>query len=504
MSFLGITLITLYTLASAFILAYSVSQAILLFYYLKRKKKNGTTQPGIDFEYDKVLIQLPVYNEKLVITRLIESVCAIDYPKNKLIIQVLDDSTDDTSEIIHELVKEKQARGFIIHHITRESRSEYKAGALKYGLTLCDAPFVAIFDADFIPPPDFLKKILAYFRDTQTGMVQTRWTHINKNFSLLTRLQAFALDAHFIVEQNGRNESGSYINFNGTAGVWRRACILDAGNWQGDTLTEDLDLSYRAQMKGWKFVYTDEIPVPAELPPTLSALKSQQYRWTKGGAECARKHLGQMLLGPFSLMQKIQGTFHLLNTFTFLCIVLSAISSVALLQLKIHHYISGWFFQIAQVMFISFALIGGVYYFSMFHEKSRTLKSIISFFYTYPLFLSVSMALAFHNSMALIEGYIGRKTPFVRTPKYNINNQPVIQVNSYHFQVPTLWLALEIMMFGYFLFAIISGIYYMEYGLIAYHSMLATGFAILIYYSLPFAVFSTPPTFASVSEQVNI
>ncbi len=497
---LSIALIILYALSSLFILAYSISQAVLLFYYLKRKKKNASKKFIHNDAPDSVLIQLPVFNEKLVIHRLINSVCAIDYPLDKLIIQVLDDSTDETSEIIKELVAEKQALGFTIYHIQRETRTDYKAGALKYGLTLCQAPYVAIFDADFIPPTNFLRSTLPYFIDETIGMVQTRWGHLNQPFSLLTKLQAFALDAHFIIEQNGRNESGSYINFNGTAGIWRRDSIIDAGNWSGDTLTEDLDLSYRAQMKGWKFIYTDDILVPAELPPTLSALKSQQYRWTKGGAECTRKHLWNLLNSDSSRMQKLQGAFHLLNTFVFLCIFLSAVSSVALLRLKILGTISDMFFQVAQSMLISFVLIGAVYYYSIKHQEKRSFSALLRFITTYPFFLSLSMALSLYNSFALLEGYMGHKTPFIRTPKYNAKNKVVLSPNSYHNKSSFKWLLFESAMFCYFVYALIAGLYYRELGLIAYHSMLAIGYALLVYYSLPSLALSASVMKTSASD----
>ena len=241
--------------------------------------------------YPKVTVQLPVYNELYVIERLINTVCEFDYPKDLFEIQVLDDSTDETVNIIAAKIKEKLLEGFDIHHVRRPKRVGYKAGALKYGNEIAKGDFIAIFDADFIPSMDFLKKTIPYFHDENIGVVQTRWGHINKDYSLLTRLQAFGLDAHFTIEQSGRSSGDHFINFNGTAGVWRLDCINDAGGWQADTLTEDIDLSYRAQEKGWKFKYLEDFESPAELPVAMSALKSQQYRWTKGAAECSVKNL---------------------------------------------------------------------------------------------------------------------------------------------------------------------------------------------------------------------
>ncbi|WP_306413696.1 cellulose synthase family protein [Cecembia lonarensis] len=239
----------------------------------------------------KVTVQLPVYNEKYVIDRLIEAVAELEYPKDKLEIQILDDSTDETSLIIQKKIKGFPEIDF--QYIHRKDRAGFKAGALKHGLASAKGELIAIFDADFVPDTTFLMKTVGFFVDEEVGLVQSRWTHLNEGYSLLTRLQAFALDAHFMVEQIGRNAQGAFINFNGTGGIWRRACILDAGNWEDDTLTEDLDLSYRAQKKGWEFIYRPDIESPAELPPVMSAIKSQQFRWTKGGAECAKKTLAQ-------------------------------------------------------------------------------------------------------------------------------------------------------------------------------------------------------------------
>ncbi|MDX5478003.1 MAG: glycosyltransferase family 2 protein, partial [Cyclobacteriaceae bacterium] len=296
--FLGI-----YVFAMLFILFYSFAQADLLFHFLKFKKNVKTVSVPDWKELPKVTVQLPIFNELYVVERLLDAVAKFHYPLDRLEIQVLDDSTDQTSTIIKNHILKYPEINF--RYLHRTDRQGFKAGALREGLMVAEGDFIAIFDADFVPDPDFLLKIMGHFKDDQVGMVQSRWTHLNENFSILTRLQAFALDAHFMVEQIGRNEQGAFINFNGTGGVWRKSCILDAGNWQDDTLTEDLDLSYRAQQKGWKFIYRPDIESPAELPPVMSAIKSQQFRWTKGGAECASKHLGDVLRKPFSLRKKI-------------------------------------------------------------------------------------------------------------------------------------------------------------------------------------------------------
>ena len=285
-------IIAIYSIALMLIFFYSLAQLNLLINYLTYKKRNAEA-PKFNLldprEIPHVTIQLPVYNEEYVMERLLDNISKIEYPKSKLEIQVLDDSTDDTVHDTAKRVAALQATGLDIKHITRVDRTGFKAGALKEGLAVAKGDFVAIFDADFMPESDWLKKTVPYFKDPEIGVVQTRWGHINRDYSTLTRIQAFALDAHFTLEQVGRNSKGHFINFNGTAGIWRKECIIDAGNWEGDTLTEDLDLSYRAQLKNWKFKYLEDVETPAELPVVMSAARSQQFRWNKGGAENFRK-----------------------------------------------------------------------------------------------------------------------------------------------------------------------------------------------------------------------
>ncbi|MCL4130542.1 UNVERIFIED_CONTAM: hypothetical protein GTU68_034570 [Idotea baltica] len=284
-----------------------------------------------------VTIQLPVFNELYVVERLIDTVVLIDYPLGKMEIQVLDDSTDESFDIAATKVAEWKAKGVNIKHVKRPERIGFKAGALAYGLELAEGEFTAIFDADFVPDPTFLQRTLPQFKDDKVGVVQTRWEHLNEDYSLLTRLQAFGLNAHFSIEQGGRNASSHFINFNGTAGVWRNTCIAEAGGWESDTLTEDLDLSYRAQLKGWKFVYKEKIGSPAELPAAMTALKNQQYRWTKGAAECAVKNLPRVFANKeMTFGSKIHALFHLLSSFVFVCVIATAVLSVPLLFVKFH------------------------------------------------------------------------------------------------------------------------------------------------------------------------
>ena len=320
-------IIAIYSIALMLIFFYSLAQLNLLVNYLGQKRRNDEA-PKFNLldpkEIPTVTIQLPIYNEEYVMERLLDNIAKIEYPKSKLEIQVLDDSTDDSVAQTAEQIEHLKQSGLDITHIRRANREGFKAGALKEGLKIAKGEFIAIFDADFLPDSDWLKKTVVYFKDKEIGVVQTRWGHINREYSTLTRIQAFALDAHFTLEQAGRNAKGHFINFNGTAGIWRKECILDAGNWEGDTLTEDLDLSYRAQLKDWKFKYLEDVETPAELPVVISAARSQQFRWNKGGAENFRKSVLSVISAKnISLKTKFHGVMHLLNSSMFLCVFFS-------------------------------------------------------------------------------------------------------------------------------------------------------------------------------------
>ncbi len=410
-------LLGVYSLAMLFILIYSLAQGHLLLNFLKSRRHRESTPPDPK-EWPKVTIQLPVFNELYVVERLIEAVSRINYPSELLQIQLLDDSTDQTSRLIQDKLSEFPHINF--QYLHRTDRQGFKAGALKEGLEQATGEFIAIFDADFIPDSDFLIKTIPYFTSEKIGMVQTRWTHLNKNYSLLTKLQAFALDAHFLIEQIGRNSQDAFINFNGTGGIWRKSCILDAGNWHDDTLTEDLDLSYRAQRKGWKFVYRREIESPAELPPIMSAVKSQQFRWTKGGAECAAKHAKGILKQDLPLSTKFHAMAHLFNSSIFIAVILVSISSIGVWWAGEQGLIPASLFQVARLFMVGFVIIAAVYLVAFFYEKKGFWRSLIQGVFLLPLFLSVSMGLALHNAQAVWEGLSGKKSPFIRTPKFNL------------------------------------------------------------------------------------
>ena len=426
---MDIFLIVVYSSALLFIFLYSIVQANLTFLYLRGRKK-GKKGPTLELkdlkdEEDQlpfVTIQLPIFNEMYVIERLIDAVAAFEYPKDRYEVQVLDDSTDETIDIVAKKVEAVREQGIDIKQVLREDRKGFKAGALQYGMKSAKGDYIVIFDADFLPSPNFLEKTLPWFDDPKIGVVQTRWEHINKDYSILTKLQAFALDAHFSVEQKGRNYGDHFINFNGTAGVWRRETIDDAGGWQADTLTEDLDLSYRAQLKGWKFIFREEIGSPAELPAAMDAIKSQQFRWTKGAAETARKNLGRVFRSDLPFKTKLHAFFHLMNSGIFISILMLGLVSVPILFLNYQDKRFDLLFDISSLALINTVILAIFFWASRTRRRKEEDENPIRFFLMFPVFLSVSMGLALHNAIAVIEGYIGRKTPFIRTPKFAIKS----------------------------------------------------------------------------------
>ncbi|WP_317233015.1 MULTISPECIES: cellulose synthase family protein [Pontibacter] len=481
MTLVATIVVVVYSLCLAFIFCYSLVQLHLTWLYLTRTPTQVPTV--IPKDWPTVTVQLPVYNERYVVSRLIDAVAAFDYPKDKLQIQLLDDSTDETTTLIAEKIKLLQSHGLTLAHVRRGDRTGFKAGALQHGLASATGEFIAIFDADFVPSPDFLKKTIVAFTKPQIGVVQTRWGHLNRDYSLLTRLQAFGLDAHFTVEQQGRNNGHYFINFNGTAGVWRKTCIVDAGGWQADTLTEDLDLSYRAQLKGWEFVYQEQTESPAELPAEINGLKSQQYRWTKGAAETARKHLTDVLISPKPLHAKLHALFHLLNSSVFVCVLLTAILSIPVLFIKESNPQFDWVFNLGAIFIISFLALVTFYWVSA--SRRGVSKAAIRFIPEFLMFLIMSMGMSLHNSVAVLEGYMGRKTPFIRTPKYNIvKAQDSWQKKLY--TLPTIRIVtwLEGLLALYFVWGIWLDLQLKDYGLLPFHSMLAMGFGLVFFYTL--------------------
>jgi len=377
--------------------------------------------PEPDEDWPIVTVQLPLYNEAEVAHRLIDACVNLDYPRSRLEIQVLDDSTDETVDRVAERVDYWQDRGVDIVHVHRDDRTGYKAGALANGLRLARGDYVAVFDADFVPGPDFLRRTVPpFFEDDTLGMVQARWAHLNRDHSLLTQVQAFGLDAHFALEQHVRKQAGCFMNFNGTAGVWRRACIEDAGGWEHDTLTEDLDLSYRAQLEGWTFEYVPTTEVPAELPADMNALRSQQFRWAKGGVETALKLVRRLWQADEPGRVKLQGTFHLTAHFAFPFILLAALTHAPLLLMKaLGHGPGELYFAI-----MGFGLFGfsGFVLAQLFAQRrlypdwGRRLR-------LFPIFMAGTMGLSLSNTNAFWQALWGTDTAFIRTPKYGTDPQ---------------------------------------------------------------------------------
>ena len=476
-----LTITILYTLSLLYLFLFSLGQLHLTHIYLKRKKNKKTEPVSIKFE-PLVTIQLPVYNEKYVVERLIEAVSKVDYPPEKLEIQILDDSTDETSGIIYQKLEWLKNLGLDVKHIHRSNRDGFKAGALKAGLHTAQGEFIVIFDSDFIPDENFLKKTLSYFADPAIGVVQTRWGHINKNYSLITQLQAFGLDAHFSIEQSARNEVGSFINFNGTCGVWRKSCIVDAGGWSADTLTEDLDLSYRAQLKGWKFKYLEDVVTPGELPVLMPVIKLQQYRWNKGAAETARKIMGKVMHSNLSVIHKVHAFLHLCNSSVFVALFLAAFLSIPMLYFKNSYPGISALFNFGSILLLGFLSVAIFYWTATQRFYPNANKK---FFILFPAFLIVSMGLSLHNSIAVIEGWLGIKTPFIRTPKFNIVRKQDAWINNTYLK-PNLNLItlLEGFLCVYFIFGIIKGIQIHDNTLLLFHAMLALGFGSVFFLTI--------------------
>ncbi len=477
-----------YTLALTYVTFYCFLQFHLLLKYWRAQKNKNATRP-ISAEWNSslpmVTIQLPIFNERYVVERLIDNIVHLHYPAEKLEIQVLDDSTDETADVCRQKVKAYKNKGYDIHLIHRSNRDGYKAGALRDGLLLAKGEFIAIFDADFLPKPDFLLQTLPCFKDTGVGAVQTRWEHINGEYSLITRLQAFQLNMHFTIEQTGRQWGNYFLQFNGSAGVWRRKTIEDAGGWETDTLTEDLDLSYRAQLKGWRIKYRQDIVTPSELPCEMNGLKSQQFRWMKGGAENARKLIPAIFRSEMPFIKKMHATTHLLSSSVFLFIFILGILSVPSLFLMSTINMNApiyWIFTLGVITASCVYFVG---------NKDSTwidlplYRKMLNFAIMFPLFLSLSMGLSLHNSIAVIQGYRGRKSAFVRTPKFNIQQlQDSFKKGLYEASQISGITLFEGLLALYFLIAVIIGVELGKTSLIVYHLMLMIGFGSIFIYSI--------------------
>src|SRR3954454_22833712 len=451
-------ILVLYFFVLSILAIYGWHRYYLVYLYTKHKGPAALPPPPLRV-LPRVTIQLPIYNEMYVADRLIDAVCEMDYPRELLEIQVLDDSIDETTDIAELAVRRHAARGFDISYVHRVDRRGYKAGALEAGLKLAKADYIAIFDADFIPPADFLLKTLPHFGDPQTGMVQARWGHINQDYSLLTKVQAILLDAHFVLEHGGRNRAGCFFNFNGTAGVWRREAIDTAGGWQHDTLTEDLDLSYRAQLIGWKFKFLPHVVSPAEVPVEMNSFKSQQHRWAKGSIQTCMKLLPRILRSNQPLSVKAEAFFHLTANFNYL---LMSLLSVLMFPAMWVRYNMGW----TEMLLIDIPLFAAAtlsvcnFYIVSQRELYPDWRSRLKYL---PFLMSIGIGLCVNNTRAVLEALFGKQSEFARTPKYGIEREGDEWVGKkYHQSVgvqPFIELALGLYFTGTVFYALINQIY---------------------------------------------
>lgn len=437
-------LLLVYFGALFFLFLYGINCYIMIFLHRREKERNLEQDDAVwrggriaHEDLPQVTVQLPIYNERYVIQRLIESVVRLDYPKDRLEIQVLDDSTDETTDIAAPLIERFRHAGVDITLLHRVRRTGYKAGALKEGLTVARGEFVAIFDADFMPEPDFLIKTIPFFADPTVAMVQTRWGHINRDYSLLTLAQSFGIDGHFWVEQAARCWSGLFMNFNGTAGIWRRKAIDDAGGWQADTLTEDLDLSYRAQLKGWRMKFLPQIVCPAEVPVQIAAAKSQQHRWAKGSIQTAIKLIPQILRAKVPIFTKYQAVFHLTNYMVHPLMLTVALSSPLLLWFDGFFSLREHLFAAAAVFSIATFGPSSMYLYAqrqLYPDWTRRLKY-------FPSLLLFGTGIALNNTKAIVEAFLNMDGAFVRTPKFRIEKRSDTWVGK-RYRPPIPWLSL--------------------------------------------------------------
>jgi len=396
---------------------YGVHRYTMCYLYFRYRKNYRPDPPRHFEELPMVTVQLPIFNEQFVIDRLIEAVCAMDYPREKLDIQVLDDSTDETQQVAADIVGRYAALGHPIAYIHRTNRHGYKAGALDAGLKVAKGEYVAIFDADFVPPPDWLMKVIHHFAEPEIGMVQTRWTHMNRDYSMLTQIEAILLDGHFVLEHGARVRSGDYFNFNGTAGMWRIQAIVDGGGWQHDTLTEDTDLSYRSQLAGWKFKYLPEVECPSELPIEMTAFKTQQARWAKGLIQTSIKVLPMMFKSNVPRRIKVEAVYHLTANLSYpLMIVMSA----ALLPAMICRFYQGWFQMLLIDVPLFTASTFSIAVFYVMSQRELFPKTWWKTFFYLPFLMALGIGLTVTNTKAVMEALFGIKSAFVRTPKYRV------------------------------------------------------------------------------------
>jgi len=442
------------------------------FYYLlyrSSRYKRPLSTGSADTDLPSVTVQLPIFNERYVANRLIASVCAFDYPKDRLQIQVLDDSTDLTRDLSQDQVNYWKRQGFMIEYLHRSTRSGFKAGALRHGLEKANGEFIAIFDADFLPPRNFLRQAVTRFNGRDVGLIQARWSHLNQDYSTLTRAQALNLDLHFLIEQRARSGCELFMNFNGTAGIWRKECIIDAGGWQ-DALAEDLDLSYRAQLRGWRLVFLDDISCPAELPVQVNAAKRQHFRWAKGAGECTVRLIGQMARAELGLKTKLQASLQLTRHVVHPLLILQFLLLPLLMTMRYD------IFPVTAI--VSQLLLGPIIYIFALHrfwgkESFRKLGD-------YTLLMLFSSGISLNNAVGFIEGLLGRKGPFLRTPKFAVqSDRDNWKDKDYVLQFPKLTL-LELLLAVYGCVGIFAAIFSRNFLYLPYLLLATSGFVYIV------------------------
>ncbi len=451
---------------------YGIHRYVIVYLFFKHRKNVPVPARRFD-KLPRVTVQLPIFNELYVVERLLDSVSKLDYPKDLLQIQVLDDSTDETREISGAAVQRLRAAGFDIEHVHRIDRTGFKAGALREGLDSCTGDFILILDADFVPTTNLLMETIHFFTDPGIGMIQSRWGHLNRTYSLLTRVQAMFLDGHLVLEQTARSRAGRFFNFNGTAGLWRRTCIESSGGWQHDTLTEDLDLSYRAQIKGWRFVYLADLVTPAELPAEINGFKSQQHRWTKGSIQTCKKLLPAIWRSDLPLLIKLEATAHLTSNFAylllaFLCVLLHPISGglgsgmwrTVLLDIPI---------------FIAASMSACVFY--VCAQRVLYPRTWMKEILLLPLLLALGIGLAINNARAVLEALFNHSSEFTRTPKYGITRKSQNWRASRYTALKSALPIIELAFAAYFTLVLLVAVFRCQWGSVPFLCLFQGGFA---------------------------
>ena len=466
MTYLIVPATLLYAIASMLLLLYGINCYIMIYFsLLKKRSEDIKVDPDIDLP--TVTIQLPIYNERNVSERVIRAAASLDYPIDKLEIQVLDDSNDETVSIVDRVVEELRGKGIDINAIRRPDRQGFKAGALAYGISSAKGEFLAVFDSDFVPGSDFLRRTIPVFmRDSKAAFVQTRWGHLNRRESVLTRCQALGIDGHFLVEQPARSKGGLFMNFNGTAGIWRKAAIVDAGGWSDATLTEDLDLSYRVQLAGWKPYYMSDVIVPAELPLTMAALKNQQFRWAKGSMQTALLVLPRVWRGPYSFLKKTEAFLHLTNYVVHPMMLVMALLALPMLLFGLVR-IPPWVFTIASLpLLVSTFGPSSMYIVAMARLSERRIGS----FLWMPVLVVYGTGIAVSNSVAIFEAIAGKTSSFVRTPKKGESRS-----SGYRLGKNKIW-AFEVLLGAYSICSVAAAVVSGNYGILPFLAIFAVGF----------------------------